>query len=214
MTMRGIEMNSNYIKIHQNTIKNKIWFSILLVLSVFNINGCSNNKKEVLLSAETNNAKEDLMIMNGQGNNSLIGYTGVLPMSYQELHDCAISISDIEEKEKMLKANDTKLEALKKQLENHSDEQDKKRQFIDSHNQKKIAEFNAQNDVIRSEMQKLNKEIDNRNTFYHLLAKNNDEYNAKCANRTFRKSDFNLLPMNLKKKMDRHSGETDIPTRE
>jgi hypothetical protein len=149
--------------------------------------------------------------MKAIGNQTATNYTGVKPMSYGELSECAALITSKAEKEGELSARNKELNLAKQEIDKINNALEKERLKVNLFSKKQVNDFNERNRRNIDVMKKMNVNVDKYNTEVAQANNFTNKFNTLCANRPYRQSDMNLLSVQLKKIIENHSHQSDIP---
>jgi len=202
-----------------NNLKNKyvIDFTVFII-TILILNGCtsiprykdvSNFEKPPSVIYEVRDS--DIVMMKAIGNQTSTNYIGVKPMSYDELSECAVLITSKTEKEGQLSARNKELNLAKQEIDKTNNTLEKERPKINLFSKKQVNDFNERNHRNIDVMKKMNANVDKYNTEIAQANNFTNKFNTFCANRPYRQSDMSLLSVSLKKIIENHSHQSDIP---
>ncbi len=154
----------------------------------------------------------DIVVMPGLGSKrGATALMGVKPMTFDELSACASKIDSFQQQSRHLKAQDSKIASRKNELDAQTNALEAERTKINTHSSKQVQDFNNRTEHSRKAISQFNADITAYNAKSTEADALNNEINASCANRAYRRSDYGKLAADLRTAIESRSETTDIP---
>ena len=156
----------------------------------------------------------DIVQMGGPaGGGRAASGAGVTPMTYAELQQCAMHIRDMDQQDAGIDAASARLDGRRAALDRLGDSLDVARPSVNTRDSVSVKRFNQALDRHRSGVRTFNVEVDRHNASIEAYKQLQNTFNTACANRSYRRSHYAQLPVELRAAVERRSKESDVPVR-
>jgi hypothetical protein len=138
--------------------------------------------------------------------------SGVRGMTYEELLACANDKAAMTGQQKKLHTQLGGINALKNAIDAEGAAIETSRRLVDARSEKSVETFNARIHQYQATVRDLKSDVDAYNSSVSEANTATRAYGITCANRPFRESDREKLPVELRELMAEDSEPFDLPT--
>lgn len=157
----------------------------------------------------------DVVMLEGRGGwvgkQGTLSLMGVAPMSYEELTHCGNTVIEANQRQSQLNAANQQLSTQKADLARQETALNALRPAVDVHSKQQVDAFNERVKQNQANISQFNANVNAFNAKVHELNGLNNQFNAACAHRGYRPSDYARLSSQQRFALETKSEKTDIP---
>lgn len=170
----------------------KISAAVLLILA-----GCASAGRPAV--------DPDIVYMPGVGGAAGAANLNLPPMTFDELLNCAYKVRDLNEQDARIDAEAARTTQVRGQLEQRGNGLDAERATVNTRDGKAVDNYNSRLEAHRKAVDAFNLDVQKHNATIDARNQLRNTFNAGCANRPYRRSDYARIPAALRAIIDANS---------